>query len=90
MCALLATLLAGTTIATDKETPYATYDNNTYNDGNTPHHYILPIRYHRSSVIWYATHATSHATAVLYIAEPTAHFQFSSEPIAIIVAKQGI
>ena len=39
--------------------------------------------------MWNAIHAKIHATAVLYSAEPSAHFQLSSEAIAMMVAMQG-
>lgn len=74
----------------EKEVPYTAYNYNPYNYGYYYNSQLLPIGYHMSSsVIWYAIQAKSQAIAVLYSAEPTAHFQLSSEPIAIIVAIHG-
>ena len=90
MTTLFATIRARAAIAADKESPYTTHNDDAYHDGNNRHNSLLPTHYHSNIVIWYATHATIQAIAVLYNAEPTAHFQPSSEPIAIIVAKHGI
>ena len=46
--------------------------------------------YINSCAMLYTTKAHNHATAVLYTAEPIAHFQPLSEPIAEIVPTQGI
>ena len=46
--------------------------------------------YINSCAMLYVAKAQSHAMAVLYMAEPMAHFQPLSEPMAVIVPMQGI
>ena len=46
--------------------------------------------YINSCAMWNVIKAHNHAIAVLYTAEPIAHFQPLSEPIAEIVPTQGI
>ena len=90
--AILLTSLARRAATAEEELPYAAQKEYAYSYCNNRNCNILPsyIATHTSHIVmWYAIQANTQAIPVLSSAEPTAHRQFSSDPMAIIVAMQG-
>lgn len=73
---------------------YKPYDSRSgCSNDNYPCQNLVPLHtpfYMNSCAILYVANAHIHATNVLYTAEPIAHLQPLSEPMAVIVPMQGM